>query len=93
MNSTEFEKVIKEIDDRFTVIPSTNRPGLANIFFEGRNYDLPVISSNNIKPEVDMGYRYDFPNGMSSRFWSQGEVITRLNDFITNLDAIKKDYE
>ncbi len=88
-----FENEIKKIDDRFTIENNPNRPGLANIFFEGRNYDLPVISANEIKDEVDNGYRYEFPSGMSARFWAKDEVLDRLKNFIQNLDKIKKEYD
>ena len=92
MTSNEFLKVIQEIDPRFSIVENPRRPGLSNIFFEGVNYDLPAISSTNIKEEIDHSHRYEFPNGMSSRLWSQGEVTQRLKDFITNLEGIKKEY-
>lgn len=82
MTASEFETVIKDIDVRFSVVPNENRPGLSNIFFTGQNYDLPVISSNDIREEIDHAYRYEFPNGMQSRYWTQGEVTERLKDFL-----------
>lgn len=93
MDSKQFEQVIQKIDPRFTIVDNPNRPGLSNIFFEGVNYDLPVVSTKEIKPEVDFSYRYEFPNGMSARLWSQKEVTDRLEAFIKNVDEIKKDYE
>lgn len=93
MDSKQFEQEIRKIDERFSVVDNPNRPGLSNIFFEGKNYDLPVVSTNLIKDEVDFSYRYEFPNGMSARFWSKGEIITRLTDFVANFETIKKDYE
>jgi len=92
MTSNEFLKVIQEIDPRFSIVENPRRPGLSNIFFEGVNYDLPVISSSEIRDEIDHSYRYEFPNGMSARFWSKPEIMTRLEDFIKNLDKVKEDY-
>lgn len=95
---TDFEKRIQEIDPRFTIIPNGNRGpvngnrvGLNNIMFEGTNYDLPVVA-DEIKEEIDPGYFYIFPNGYSSRMWSQGEVIARLEDFLKNLDKNREIY-
>lgn len=92
MTTKEFEAQVKELDSRFSIVENPNRPGLSNIFFEGKNYDLPVISSNEIKEEVDHGYRYEFPNGMSARMWSKQEVLDRLDHFLKNFDSIKEDY-
>lgn len=82
MNAKDFEVKLKELDERFSVVDNPNRPGLSNIFFMGKNYDLPVISTNLIKEEVDQGYRYQFPNGMFARYWTQGEILGRCEDFI-----------
>jgi len=89
---SELELEIQAIDPRFSIVESANRPGLSNIFFEGVNYDLPVISTTNIKDEIDHAHRYIFPNGMSTRLWSKPEIIGRLQDFIKNLDKVKEDY-
>ncbi len=89
MTSSEFEQKLKELDTRFSVIENSNRPGLSNIFFDGLNYDLPVISTNDIKEQVDMGYRYEFPNGMTARFWSQGEILGRCEDFLIRFNGGK----
>lgn len=95
---TEFEKKIQELDPRFTIVPNPNRGalngnrvGLNNIFFEGTNYDLPVVA-DEIKEEIDNAYFYIFPNGYSSRMWSQGEIVDRLKDFLTKLDKMKEIY-
>lgn len=89
MTSQEFEEKIKKMDPRFSVLENPNRPGLSNIFFEGKNYDLPVISTFDIREEVDMQYRYEFPNGLTARFWTQGEVTGRLEDFLKNFNGGK----
>jgi hypothetical protein len=76
------EKELKALDEGFTVIPNPNRPGLANIFYHGQNYDLPVISMHTIKDEVDHGNRYEFPNGMSQRHHTRPEILARIEDFL-----------
>jgi hypothetical protein len=98
MNYIDFEKEIQKLDPRFTIVPNPNRGatngntvGLNNIMFEGANYDLPVVA-DEIKENVDPGYFYIFPNGYSSRIWSQGEVIARLTDFLTKVDELKEVY-
>ena len=82
MKTIDFEQKIKELDPRFSVVPNPNRPGLSNIFFEGRNYDLPVLPSDEIKEEPDNTYRYQFPNSFSARFNSMSEVMPRLTQFL-----------
>lgn len=83
---TDFEKEIQKIDPRFTVLENPNRPGLNNIYFEGKNYDLPTIA-DEIKEEIDPAYRYVFPHGATIRNWSQGEVIGRLETFLKQYNA------
>lgn len=87
MTSLEFEQVLQAIDPRFTVVENPNNKGLSNIFFEGKNYDLPVISTNDIRDEVDQSYRYEFANGIRSRFWTKGEILGRVEDFLTKVKA------
>lgn len=82
MTSIEFQDELQTIDPDFTVVENDNRPGLSNIFYKGKNFDLPVISTHNIKDEVDTGHRYEFPNGMSVRHHSKGEIISRLEQFL-----------
>ena len=93
MTSKELEKELQAIDPNFTIVDNANRPGLSNIFYEGVNYDLPVVSTEDIRDEVDNGHRYTFPNGMSARFWTKGEVLDRVKGFLGNVDNIKKEYE
>ncbi len=89
MNSTEFEQELKVLDPRFSVLPNPNRPGLSNIFFDGKNFDLPVISTNEIKDEIDQAYRYEFPNGMKARYWSKPEILARVTDFLKDFNKGK----
>ena len=95
MNKTakEFESEIKKLSPDFQVVDNPNRPGLTNILYQGKNYDLPVISTNCIKTEVDRDYRYEFPNGASARHWTQEEITLRLKDFLGKFDSIKEVYE
>jgi hypothetical protein len=89
MTSQEFEVELKEIDKDFSVVENPSRPGLSNIFYQGKNYDLPTISTHNIKDEVDLAYRYEFPNGMTARFWSRPEIIGRVKAFVADFKTGK----
>jgi len=91
MTSKEFEAEIQQIDPQFTVLENTNRPGLSNIFYKGKNFDLPVISTHLIKDAIDHTHRYQFPNGMYARMWSKPEILDRLNKFLA--DYKKGEYE
>jgi len=93
MTTNKFLEEIKKLDPRFSIIENPNRPGLSNILFEGKNYDLPVISSVEVKEEIDQTHRYEFPNGMSARHHSSPEIITRLEDFLKNFDSMKELYD
>lgn len=92
MTTNEFEQKIKNLSADFSVVPNPNRPGLANIFYKGANYDLPVISAHEVKEEVDHSYRYEFPNGYSARHHSAPEIMTRLEDFLENFENIQEAY-
>ena len=81
MTSKEFEAEIRKLDPRFTVIDNPNWPLLSNIMFEGKNYDLPAISKNDIKEEIDFTYRHDF-GSMQARYWSRPEIVGRLEAFL-----------
>lgn len=91
MTTQEFEQEIKNIDAGFSIVENPNRPGLANIFYRGQNYDLPVVSSYEIKDDPDPSYTYEFPNGFVSRMWARSEIIPRLTDFLKNLNEHKYD--
>lgn len=95
MNSAEFEKHIQDtLDKRFSVKENPNRPGLSNIYFDGKNYDLPPIPTGEIKDKPDQSYRFEFPNGMSARFWSMEDIVPRLQDFLKKIDSGgSEDYE
>lgn len=83
MTLQEVEAKIREIDPRFSVVPNPNRPGLANIFFDGANYDLHAISAVDVREEVDPGYVYTFGDGRTARHWSWPEIEAQLRSFLT----------
>lgn len=87
MTSQEFEVELKKLDPRFSVVENQNRPGLSNIFFEGKNFDLPVVSTHLIKDEVDYTHRYQFPNGLFARMHSRPEILERINRFFGDYKA------
>lgn len=90
----QLEKELKALDEGFTVIPNPNRPGLSNIFYQGVNYDLPVVSTLEIKDEIDHGHRYEFPNGHSARHHSKPEIMGRIKSFLERFKsgALNEDY-
>ena len=92
MLTKDFTKEIERLDARFTVVENPNRPGLSNIFFEGKNYDLPVLPSEEIKELPDPGYYYTFPNGYSAAYNDQQTVIRKLKEFLEDLDNRRKIY-
>src|SRR5690242_6425360 len=80
MTASELEQELKALDPGFSIIENPNRPGLSNILFEGRNYDLHVISTHLIPDEIDASYRYEFANGMSARHWSKPEILDQVTN-------------
>jgi len=92
MNAQDFEKILQKLDPRLTVVDNPNRPGLSNIFFEGKNYDLPVISTFDIRDDVDTTHVYEFPNGLRARFWSKAEILGRIEQFLKNIERTRADY-
>lgn len=93
MTTQQLEQTIQELNPGFSIVENPNRPGLSNIFFNGVNYDLPVVSSTEVKEEVDQNYRYEFPNGHSARHHTSEEVLSRLKVFLEQFETIKKEYE
>lgn len=93
----EFEVVIQKLDPKFTITPNMNRQannenkiGLNNIFYEGRNFDLPVVA-DVVKDTIDPNHRYTFPNGYAPRIWTSQEIVSRLEAFLVNLKSGKLD--
>lgn len=93
MTSQELQTELQVLDPRLTVVANPDRPGLSNIFFEGKNYDLPVISTNDIREEPDAAHTYQFPNGIRARFWSRPEVVARIEDFLTKIEGNRDLYK
>lgn len=93
----DFEAEIKKLDPKFSILPNPNNlaggenpVGLNNIFYDGKNYDLPVCP-DVIRDTIDPGYRFVFRNGYAARFWSTEEVIARLKVFLEQLNGGKLD--
>lgn len=82
MTSKELEQELQVLDPRFSVLENPNRPGLSNILFEGKNYDLHVISTHLIPDAPDASWRYEFPNGMTARHWAKDEIIDQCENFL-----------
>ena len=91
MLARDFETELRAIDERFMVIENPNRPGLSNILFNGKNYDLPTLSTHNIKDEPDPSHRYEFPNGMSARHHTRPEILSRVHVFLEDQKSGKYD--
>lgn len=89
----EFTKEVEALSPRFSIILNPNRPGLANILFDGVNYDLPAISAIEIKDLPDTSHRYEFPNGASVRLWAKDEILERLHSFLVSFESNKELYE
>lgn len=82
---------IQKIDNGFSIVPNPNYQGLSNIFFQGKNYDLPPISSIYIPQEPDQNKVFTFPDGMTGRLYAVSEIIERLTKFIKDFKSGKYD--
>lgn len=93
--SQDLETDLKALDPNFAVVPNGNRPGLSNIFYAGKNYDLHAVPTEEIREEVDQMYRYQFPDGRSARHWTKKEILDQCESFLTRLKsgALSEDYE
>jgi hypothetical protein len=87
MTSKQLEVELKKLDPSFSVVDNPSRPGLSNIFYKSTNYDLPVVSTTDIRDAIEHGHRYEFPNGMSIRHHSKGEIMARITDFLTQVNS------
>lgn len=92
MTAKELEKELQALDPNFSVVDNPNRIGLSNIFYGGKNYDLPTVSTNDIPLEPDPRKTYQFPNGMNPRLWSKGEIMARIQDFLKNYGKYEEAY-
>jgi hypothetical protein len=70
------------MDERFSVAENPHRKGLANIFFDGKNYDLPAISAIDVPEKVTPSATYEFPGGFTARLWSWPEIEARCEQFL-----------
>lgn len=79
----DFEKELKAIDPRLTIVPNPNRPGLSNIKIDGS--DICPIPSEYIKENPDPAYIYTFPNDMQARHKSKTEALSMVHSVLQNL--------
>ncbi len=89
MNAAELQDELKQLDPRFSLIENPNRPGLSNIFFGGVNYDLPPVSSFDIREEEDLAHTYEFPNGWRAPYYTHPAIIARCEKFLQDFKAGK----
>jgi hypothetical protein len=80
----DFEKELKAIDPRLTIIRNPNRPQIANIKLEGR--DVCPIPAEEIFDQPDPGYKITLPNGWEAQHKSRPEALARVHSI---LDMIK----
>lgn len=83
ITTKDFEREIKLIDPRLSIVPNPNRPGLSNIKLDGR--DICPVPSEEIKEESDPNYQYTFPNGMIARHKSRKEALAHIESTLTLL--------
>lgn len=88
MTNAEFEKELKELDSRLSIIPNPNFPQLANIKLNGK--DVSPIPNDDIREEEDPSYSMTFPNGMCRPHRSRGTALAIVKDTIERLKD--KDY-
>ncbi len=85
MTAQELEVEIKKLDQRFSIVDNPNNIGISNIFFTGMNYDLPPVSTFDIRDVPDRSHMYTFPNGHLGRFYAKPEVMARIEDFLKKI--------
>ncbi len=69
----EFEKELKLIDPRLSIVPNPNRPLIANIKIDGT--DVCPIPRYEIREHRDTGYTIEMPNGSLVPHRSKTEAI------------------
>ena len=77
----DFENEVKAIDPDLEVIPNKNRPGLANIMYQGK--DVCPIPQYDIYDEVRRSYTYEFPNGFVVRHKTRLEALAHISHVLT----------
>ena len=84
MTISEFEKELKAIDDRLSIVPNVNRPQIANIKLQGR--DICPIPSQEIFDDPDPGYKITLPNGWEAQHQCRKGALARVH---STLELIK----
>lgn len=89
----DFLNEIQALDSRFSIVDNPNYKTLKNIFFEGKNWDLPPIPAEEIKDDPDPTYFHTFVNGYETAYYSRNQVIEKLKEFLEDLPNRRKIYE
>jgi len=85
MTASELEAELRALDERISVIPNPNRPGLSNVKLDG--IDICPVPSDDIKEMRDENYRYTFPTGHSAPHNSKADVMQRVHHVLTLLET------
>ena len=88
LTNVEFERELKELDSRLSIVPNPNFPQLANIQLNGK--DITPIPNNDIRDVEDPTFTMTFPNGMSRPHRSREMALTLVKDTLERLKV--KDY-
>lgn len=72
INTEDFQKELQEMDRRLLIVPNTNRPGAANIFFNGTDI-CPWVPQFEIQDEHTPDYVYKL-NDMPIPFKTSTEI-------------------
>lgn len=84
MTTHDFEKELKVIDARLSIVQNRNFPELANIKLNGK--DVCPIPFPEIREETDPTFQMTFPNGMCRPHRSKTEALAIVKDTISKLD-------
>ena len=83
----DFERELKEIDPRLSIVPNVNRPKICNIKLDGT--DICPIPNYEIREHKDAGYTIEMPNGSLMPHRSKEEALIMIKqtlEFIKNPD-------
>lgn len=83
MTIQEFEKELKAIDERLSIVPNRNFPELANIKLNGK--DICPIPSGDIREETDLSYTMTFPNGMCRPHRPRQEALAMVRNTLEKI--------
>lgn len=69
----DFEKELKDLDPRLSIVQNPNRPHISNIKLSGT--DICPIPSGEIREEKDPSYAVELPNGTMMPHRSRKEAL------------------